>query len=81
MVTVIALRRISLKVEACVAAVDKFDSDAVDPELAEVLLADFLPTDEELVLLKAHVSAGNKLNVLDEYLYEVRHKKIQARNA
>lgn len=67
----IALRRVPLSVEACAKAIADVDTKVINPELAEMLLAEFVIPSEDLARIASRAAAGDKLADTDEFVFRL----------
>jgi hypothetical protein len=67
----IATRRLGMSPDECVDAIAKMDVENITPEKAELLRNSFMPTDEELPLIKQRVADGEALAPLDGFLLKL----------
>ena len=66
------MRRVGLTVDACAHAIAHLDLASISPERAELLLGEFLITDEERARIAARLALGEKLAEIDEFVFKVR---------
>jgi hypothetical protein len=67
----IALRRVPLSVGDCARAITDVDTSVIGPELAEMLLAEFVIPAEEVARISARADAGERLAETDDFVLQV----------
>jgi len=69
----IAMRRVGMPPDDVMAAIADLDTSKIPPDKAELLRNTFMPTDEEVMLIKERLETSRKLAPIDDFMYQLHN--------
>ena len=74
----IAMRRVGMPPDDVMAAIADLDTSKIPPDKAELLRNTFMPTDEEVMLIKERLETSRKLAPIDDFMYQLHNVRAHA---